>query len=56
LAVAVLCRRGRKQQVEEPLVDLLVREILDLAFALLTNHLDRAVDEVAIIPSTSRPT
>ena len=39
--------RHREQQVEQPLVDPLVREVLDFGLALGAHHVDRALDEVA---------
>ena len=40
-------RRRRQQQIEQSLVDALVREVFDLRLALAAHHVDRALDEVA---------
>ena len=37
----------RQQQIEEPLVHALVRELFDLRLALASHHVDRALDEIA---------
>jgi hypothetical protein len=40
-------RRGREQQVEQPLVHSVVREVLHLLLALRPHHVDRALHEVS---------
>src|SRR6185437_16220959 len=39
--------RRRQQQIQQPLVDPLVRQVLDLGFALAPHHVDRALDQIA---------